>query len=94
MTRTIAARPQQAALGGDPSVVSHIRAFVNLKFYQAGSWEERLEVSVSDPYFHPLTTCEAYSGSAYLGQALLLGQNGAYRGSSCGSTSFRDPNLE
>jgi len=44
VTRTIAARPQHAALGGDPSIASHIRAFLNVKFYQSGVWEERLEV--------------------------------------------------
>lgn len=45
--RTITARPQQAALGGDPSVSAHVKAYLNVKFYQQGSWEERLEVRAS-----------------------------------------------
>lgn len=44
ITRTIAARPQQAALGGDPSVAAHVKAYLNVKFYNQGAWEDRLEV--------------------------------------------------
>ncbi|KIM32731.1 hypothetical protein M408DRAFT_326475 [Serendipita vermifera MAFF 305830] len=49
ITRTIAARPQQAALGGDPSVAAHVKAYLNVKFYQQGGWEERLELIAGQP---------------------------------------------
>ena len=53
ITRTIAARPQQAALGGDPSVAAHVKAYLNVKFYHQGAWEERLEVR-NGSFYHEL----------------------------------------
>lgn len=52
--RTIAARPQQAALGGDPSIAAHIKAYLNVKFYQQGSWEPRLELIAGQPLWAKL----------------------------------------
>ena len=43
--RTIRARPADARLGGDPSVANHIRAFLLLRYYHNGEWEDRVEVS-------------------------------------------------
>ncbi|KAG8834375.1 hypothetical protein FRC17_009050 [Serendipita sp. 399] len=54
ITRTIAARPQQAALGGDPSVAAHVKAYLNVKFYSQGSWEERLELISGQPLWAKL----------------------------------------
>ncbi|KAG8801360.1 hypothetical protein FRC16_000668 [Serendipita sp. 398] len=54
ITRTIAARPQQAALGGDPSVAAHVKAYLNVKFYSQGSWEERLELIAGQPLWAKL----------------------------------------
>lgn len=42
--RTIQARPQDARLGGDPSVANRVRAFLLLRFYRGGEWEDRIEV--------------------------------------------------
>jgi nuclear pore complex protein Nup93 len=44
MERTIQARPQEARLGGDPSVSNKVRAFVALRHYRSGEWEDRVEV--------------------------------------------------
>lgn len=54
ITRTIAARPQQAALGGDPSVAAHVKAYLNVKFYSQGAWEERLELIAGQPLWAKL----------------------------------------
>lgn len=42
--RTIQARPQEARLGGDPSVANKIRAYIFLRHYRNGEWEDRIEV--------------------------------------------------
>ena len=42
--RTIQARPQDARLGGDPSIANRVRAFLLLRFYRGGEWEDRIEV--------------------------------------------------
>lgn len=44
MERTIQARPMEARLGGDPSVANKVRAFVALRHYRNGEWEDRVEV--------------------------------------------------
>lgn len=36
--RTLASRPTEAALGGEPSVQNKIRAFLNVKYLKNGSW--------------------------------------------------------
>ena len=46
MERTIQSRPTEARLGGDPSVANRVRAFLLLRYYRAGDWEERIEVSL------------------------------------------------
>lgn len=42
--RTIQARPMEARLGGDPSVSNKVRAFLGVKYYKNGQWEDRIEV--------------------------------------------------
>jgi hypothetical protein len=43
--RTIQSRPMEARLGGDPSVANKIRAFLLMRYYKNGQWEDRIEVS-------------------------------------------------
>ena len=50
MERTIQSRPMEARLGGDPSVANKVRAFVALRHYRNGEWEDRVEVSL-ESYF-------------------------------------------
>jgi nuclear pore complex protein Nup93 len=45
MERTIASNPAQAALGGDPSAANRVRAFLAVRFYRNGQWDDRLEVT-------------------------------------------------
>lgn len=45
--KTIQARRADARLGGDPSMANRIRAFLLLRYYRAGAWEERIEVRVA-----------------------------------------------
>ena len=42
--RTIQARATEARLGGDPSVSNKIRAYVLVRHYRNGEWEDRIEV--------------------------------------------------
>ena len=44
--RTLQARPTEARLGGDPSVSNKIRAYVLVRHYRNGEWEDRIEVSL------------------------------------------------
>ena len=44
LEKTVQARPADARLGGDPSIANHVRAFLLLRYYRAGEWEERIEV--------------------------------------------------
>jgi nuclear pore complex protein Nup93 len=45
--RTVQARPLEARLGGDPSVANRVRAFVLVRHYRNGEWEDRIEVYIS-----------------------------------------------
>lgn len=45
MATTIAENPTQAALGGDPSAANRVRAYLAVRFYQGGRWDDRLEVT-------------------------------------------------
>lgn len=46
LERTIQARPAEAMLGGDPSVANKVRAFLFVRHYRNGEWEDRIEVSL------------------------------------------------
>lgn len=48
LERTVQARPAEARLGGDPSVSNKVRAFLAVRFYRNGEWEDRIEVCVSN----------------------------------------------
>ncbi|KAJ7176543.1 hypothetical protein C8R46DRAFT_1029875 [Mycena filopes] len=43
LERTVQSRPNEAQLGGDPSVANKGRAFLFVKYYKNGEWEERVE---------------------------------------------------
>ena len=43
--RTLQARVTEARLGGDPSAANKIRAYVLVRHYRQGEWEDRIEVS-------------------------------------------------
>lgn len=44
MERTIQTRPMEARLGGDPSIANKVRAFLFVRYYRHGEWEDRIEV--------------------------------------------------
>ena len=44
LERTIQARPMEAKLGGDPSISNRVRAFLLVRYYRNGEWEDRIEV--------------------------------------------------
>ena len=44
LERTVHSRPMEARLGGDPSVSNNVRAFLLVRFYKNGEWEDRIEV--------------------------------------------------
>ncbi|KAH8120687.1 nucleoporin-interacting protein NIC96 [Phellopilus nigrolimitatus] len=52
--RTVQARPADARLGGDPSVANHVRAFLLLRYYRNGEWEDRIELVGSQPLWAKL----------------------------------------
>ncbi|PLW33624.1 hypothetical protein PCANC_23913 [Puccinia coronata f. sp. avenae] len=50
MSLQIAAHPQEATLGGDPSKANKVRAYVDLKFCKNGAWtDKRLEIMNNTP---------------------------------------------
>ena len=46
LERTVQARPLEACLGGDPSIANRVRAFLLVRYYRAGAWQDRIEVSL------------------------------------------------
>jgi hypothetical protein len=74
--RTVQARPVEARLGGDPSIANKVRAFLLVRYYRNGEWEDRIEVCrfrgdivfMTDPL-------PASRWPAPLGQAVLSGSN-------------------
>lgn len=52
--RTIQARPLEARLGGDPSLANRIRAFVLVRHYRNGEWEDRIELVAGQPLWAKL----------------------------------------
>ncbi|KAJ6569434.1 nucleoporin-interacting protein NIC96 [Mycena capillaripes] len=49
LERTVQARPNEAQLGGDPSVANKVRAFLFVRYYKNGEWEERIELVAGQP---------------------------------------------
>ncbi|KAJ3520017.1 hypothetical protein NM688_g9219 [Phlebia brevispora] len=54
MERTIQARPMEAQLGGDPSVANKVRAFIAVRHYRNGEWEDRIELVAGQPLWAKL----------------------------------------
>ncbi|EJD55704.1 nucleoporin-interacting protein NIC96 [Auricularia subglabra TFB-10046 SS5] len=54
LVQTIQSHAQQAMLGGDPSPSNYVRAFVTVRMYSAGKWDERLEVFNNVPIWAKL----------------------------------------
>ncbi|KAG1777297.1 nucleoporin-interacting protein NIC96 [Suillus placidus] len=52
--RSIQSRPMEARLGGDPSVANKIRAFLLMRYYKNGQWEERIELVAGQPLWAKL----------------------------------------
>ncbi|KAG1838201.1 Nup93/Nic96-domain-containing protein [Suillus subalutaceus] len=52
--RTIQSRPMEARLGGDPSVANKIRAFLLMRYYKNGQWEDRIELVAGQPLWAKL----------------------------------------
>jgi hypothetical protein len=49
--RTIHNRPLEAKLGGDPSVANKIRAFLAVRYYRNGEWDQRIELIAGIPLY-------------------------------------------
>ena len=47
LERTVQARPMEAKLGGDPSISNRVRAFLLVRYYRDGEWEDRIEVNIT-----------------------------------------------
>ncbi|KAI0960869.1 hypothetical protein AcV7_000128 [Taiwanofungus camphoratus] len=54
LERTLQARPIEARLGGDPSVSNKVRAFVLVRHYRNGEWEDRIELISGQPLWAKL----------------------------------------
>ncbi|KDR68691.1 hypothetical protein GALMADRAFT_256474 [Galerina marginata CBS 339.88] len=54
LERTVQARPAEARLGGDPSVANRVRAFLAVRYYRNGEWEERIELVAGQPLWAKL----------------------------------------
>ncbi|EIN13233.1 nucleoporin-interacting protein NIC96 [Punctularia strigosozonata HHB-11173 SS5] len=52
--RTLQQRPLEAMVGGDPSVANRIRAFVGMRHFRSGEWEERIEIVKGSPMWAQL----------------------------------------
>jgi len=54
LERTIQARPVEAKLGGDPSIANRVRAFLLVRYYRNGEWEDRIELVSGQPLWAKL----------------------------------------
>ncbi|EKM83342.1 hypothetical protein AGABI1DRAFT_103578 [Agaricus bisporus var. burnettii JB137-S8] len=54
LERTVQSRPTEARLGGDPSVHNKVRAFLAVRFYRNGEWEDRIELVAGQPIWAKL----------------------------------------
>ncbi|EAU93284.1 nucleoporin-interacting protein NIC96 [Coprinopsis cinerea okayama7 len=54
LERTVQARPAEAKLGGDPSVANKVRAFLLVRYYRNGEWEDRIEIIAGQPIWAKL----------------------------------------
>ncbi|CAL1697354.1 unnamed protein product [Somion occarium] len=52
--RTVHARAMEARLGGDPSVANRIRAYILVRHYRNGEWEDRIELVAGQPLWAKL----------------------------------------
>ncbi|KAG8220223.1 nucleoporin-interacting protein NIC96 [Butyriboletus roseoflavus] len=52
--RSIQSRPMEARLGGDPSIANKIRAYLLMKYYKNGEWEDRIELVAGQPLWAKL----------------------------------------
>jgi len=72
--RVIQARPMEARLGGDPSVSNKVRAFLGVKYYKNGQWEDRIEVGRCSRLTWNATLTRSYLAcgrTATMGQVIL-----------------------
>ena len=54
LERTVQAKPMEARLGGDPSIANRVRAFLLVRYYRSGEWEERIELVAGQPLWAKL----------------------------------------
>ncbi|ETW78360.1 hypothetical protein HETIRDRAFT_325165 [Heterobasidion irregulare TC 32-1] len=54
LDRAVLARPFEAKLGGDPSVANKVRAFLLVRYYRNGEWQDRIELVGSQPLWAKL----------------------------------------
>lgn len=54
LERTVHSRPAEARLGGDPSIANKVRAFLLVRFYRGGEWQDRIELVASQPIWAKL----------------------------------------
>ena len=69
LERTVQARPMEAKLGGDPSISNRVRAFLLVRYYRNGEWDDKIEVGLGFfPFFvDELTRAAARGWSTTLG---------------------------
>ncbi|KAF9542861.1 nucleoporin-interacting protein NIC96 [Agrocybe pediades] len=54
LERTVQSRPMEARLGGDPSIANRVRAFLLVRYYRNGEWEDRIELLAGQPLWAKL----------------------------------------
>ncbi|KAJ2926873.1 hypothetical protein H1R20_g10202, partial [Candolleomyces eurysporus] len=54
LERTVQARPSEARLGGDPSISNKVRAFLLVRYYRNGEWEDKIELVAGQPLWAKL----------------------------------------
>ena len=80
LERTVQARPLEARLGGDPSIANRVRAFLLVRYYRGGGWQDRIEVCPNHSiWWISLTIPVVGCGSAPVGQVILSGTHRAYK---------------
>lgn len=66
LERTLQARPLEARLGGDPTIANRVRAFLLVRYYRGGEWQDRIEVCSVLVFLKPSSTSHAVGCSSTL----------------------------
>lgn len=87
MDRTVHSRPTEAMLGGDPSIENKVRAFLFVRYYRNGEWEDRIQVRLLLSMQESAKSGSDCCRPANMGTAVLHGADRIHRRGTIGGSA-------